>query len=224
MIRRFALSTLFLFALLAAPFGAAAQGPPVEFEELTMIFELNETDGDAEVVMFAQAPEGMTQLTVFGPKGAKRIDLRARGGRDDVGQAEVLLESAEPSVGAVKKAFPEGEYTFMARTVTGQRVAGVVTLSHALLPAPSFSPQEEEVDPDHVVVSWSPVPGAAAYQVEIEQDEIGANLTVTVGPDVSSLEIPPGFLEPGTEYEIGVATITPGGNVAVAESSFTTTD
>ena len=222
MIRRFAFPTLFLFALLATPSGAAAQGLPVEFEELTMIFELNETDGDAEVVIFAQTSEGMEKLTVLGPKGAKRIDLRARGARDDIGLAEVLIESAEPSIAQVKKAFPEGQYTFMARTVSGQRVEGTVTLSHDLLPAPSFTPQDEEVDPDHVVVSWSPVPGAAAYQVEVEQDDIGVNLTVTVGPDVTSLEIPSGFLEPDTEYEVGVATIAPTGNVSVAESSFTT--
>lgn len=228
MMRRFALPSALLFALLAAPTGAQPRdekaGPAVEFEELSMIFELNETDGDAEVVIFAQAFEGMDRFQMLDPAGERRIYLKAMG-PEDVGQGEIFVESAEPSIQAVKRAYPEGVYKFFARTVSGQQVFGRVRLSHRLLPAPSFTPHEEEgLDPDDVVVRWVPVPGAASYQVEIEQDETGANLTVTVGPDVSSLRIPAGFLQPGTEYEIGVATITPRGNVAVAESSFTTAD
>ena len=223
MIRRFALKTALLLALLAAPAGVAADDP-VELEELKIYFELNETDGDAEVVMFAKASEGMDRLYVFDPSGERRVYLRSTG-KDDIGQGEILVESAEPSVAAVKKAFPAGPYLFVARTVSGQHVSGRVRLSHRLLPAPSFTPaDEEDVDPDHAVVSWTPVPGAAGYQVEIEQDDLGDTFTVTVGPDVSSLEIPKGFLRPGTEYEIGVATLSPSGNVAVAESSFTTAD
>lgn len=220
MTRHIAFSIALLLAAPAIPAEAAREA--AEFEELTMIFELNETDGDAEVVISVQTSEGMDRLTVFDPRGDKRIDLTAKG-RRDVGHGEVLIESAEPSIEAVKRAFPEGRYTFVARTISGQHVVGMVTLSHDLLPAPDFSPSGEEgLDPDHVVVTWTPVPGAAAYQIEVEQDEVGANLTVTVGPDVSSLQIPAGFLQPGTEYEIGVAAFTSDGNLAVAESSFTT--
>lgn len=228
MMRRFALPSALLFALLAAPIGAQPQnekaGPALEFEDLFIKFEVNETDGDAEVLMFAKAPEGMDRFQVIGPNGERRVYLQSLGS-DDLGQAQILVESAEPSIQAVKRAYPVGVYKFFGRTVSGQQVSGRVRLSHKLLPAPSFTPHEEEgLDPDDVVVSWTPVPGAVGYQVEIEQDEIGANLTMTVGPGVSSLPIPAGFLEPGTEYEIGVATITSQGNVAVAESSFTTAD
>ncbi len=221
MIRHFFTAAL-LFALLALPTGAWASSPG-DFEELTIYFELNETDGDAEVVMFAKAPEGMDRLNVFGPTGAKRVEMKAKG-HEDVGQGQLRIESAEPSLEEVKQAFPEGEYTFTARTVSGQFLRGTATLSHDLLPAPSFHPAEEEVDPANAVVRWTPVPGAASYLVEIEQDDLGAKLTVTVGPGVTSLRIPRTFLVPGTEYEIGVTTITSEGNVTVAESSFTTTD
>jgi len=77
------------------------------------------------------------------------------------------------------------------------------------------------VDPDEAVIEWSPVAGAAAYRIEIEQDDLGVNLTVTLTPDVSSFAIPVGFLRTGLEYEIGVATVSATGNVAGAVSSIT---
>ncbi len=220
---RLTLATLLLSALLitAAPAAARTFG---EFETLTMIFEQNETDGDAEVVIFAKADEGMSHFLIFDPRGDRRVDLESRG-RRDIGLGQFRLESAEPSIAAVKRAFPPGSYTFLARTVSGRLLKGVLSFTHALLPAPAFTPADEEgLDPDDVVVTWTPVPGAAAYIVEIEQDDLGNNLTATVGPDVSSLAVPPGFLKPGTEYEVGVATVTAAGNVAVAEGSFTTED
>ena len=182
-----------------------------------MIFEQNETDGDAEVVIFAKADEGMSHFLIFDPRGERRVDLESQG-RRDLGLAQFRLESAEPSIAAVKRAYPQGTYTFLARTVSGRFLRGTVSFTHALLPAPSFTPTGEEgLDPDDVEVAWTAVPGAAAYIVEIEQDDLGNNLTATVGPDVTSLAIPPGFLKPGTEYEVGVSTVTAAGNVAVAE-------
>lgn len=216
-----AAALLSAFPVTAAPAAARTFG---EFETLTMIYEQNVTDGDAEVVIFAKAEEGMTQFIIFDPRGDRRVDLESRG-RRDIGLGQFKLESAEPSVVAVKRAYPQGTYTFLARTVSGEFLRGTVSLSHELLPPPSFTPADEEgLDPDAVVVTWTPVPGAAGYIVEVEQDDLGNNLTATVGPDVSSLAVPPGFLRPGTEYEVGVATITATGNVAVAESSFTTED
>lgn len=196
--------------------------PVAEFEALEMILEVNETDGDAEIVMSVHAEHGLRALTVRGARGLPVTQVHSTD-RERVGLAEVLLESGEPSLEAVLRAYPDGIYTVTGTTTTGQRVAGTVTLSHELAPAPHFSPSMGElVDPSSLLVTWDPVPGAAGYVVEIENDDIQANLTVRLSPDQLSLAVPAGFLVADTEYEIGVATVSENGNIAVAEGTFQT--
>lgn len=215
-----------LFFSLFATVSASAARPALEFEELTMIFEMNETDGDAEVVITAQGFEGIKRLIVRAPNGKRVILVHSNdGGKrvDPIGLAEVLVETGEPNVAGVKAAYPEGTYQFFARTVSGARLYGEVVLSHDLLPAPDFSPKEaEDLDPVSVAFTWPAVDGAAAYVVEIENDDLGVNLTATLLGSTTRFTVPADFLLPGIEYEIGVATVTEDGNVAVAESTFTT--
>ena len=110
-------------------------------------------------------------------------------------------------------------------TVDGDRLEGTATLTHALLPAPFFTPADgAEVDPNNVIVEWEAVAGAAAYSVEIEQDDLEVNVTAELNSDTLSFAVPAGFLVPGVKYEVGVATVTDDGNVAVAESAFTTSN
>lgn len=187
---------------------------PGEFEELAIILEVNETDGDAEIVLRLKADEGIQRLTVDDPSSRKILNVAARD-REQIGIAQLRVESAEPNIDNVIAAYPEGEYRVHARTVSGKTLLGVVSLSHQLLPAPAF-----KVDPASAVVSWPEVPGAAGYIVEVEQDDLGVNLTTTLTPNFVSFAIPPGFLTPGVEYQVGVATISENGNIAVAESSF----
>ncbi len=194
------------------------------FDTLAMILEVNETDGDAEIVMTINVDDGLQWLSLRGPRNRVATELVAldRGG---IGLAEVLLESGEPSVEAVLLAYPEGSYRVSAYSVNGRRVEGTVVLSHALLPAPQFTPADGAVvDADAVRVEWAPIAGAEAYRVEIENDDLGTNLTATLRGDATSFAVPAGLLEPGTEYELGVTTISPNGNVAVAEAAFETAD
>lgn len=191
------------------------EGEPA-FEELAIILERNETDGDAEIVTTAETTHGLRWLKVRGP-GDRRALLSVRT-RDDVGQREFLLESAEPSLEEVLAAFPEGVYEFEGRTIDGTLIRGEAELSHDILPAPSLF---ASVGAD-VVVSWSPVDGAEGYLVEIEHDELDVNITARVPADATSFTVPGSFLQPGTEYEVGVATLSPNGNVAFAESTFQT--
>jgi hypothetical protein len=218
--------TLISIVLLATAVTTRAKDAD-ELEELSMIYEVNETDGDSEVVIVAQAEEGLAHFVVRAP-GGKVVRVAShdqRRGRDPLGLAEILLESAEPSEAAVKAAWPEGTYTVEGRTVSGTRVAGEVTLSHAVLPAPTFSPADgAEVAPTDLVITWQPVAGAAFYIVEIENDDLDVNLTAKLEATQTSLAVPNGFLRPGTEYELGLATGTPAGNVAFAEGAFTTTE
>ena len=212
----------FVFSL-AAPSFTAERLP---FDELSMIYETNTTDGDAEIVITVQGFEGLKSLHVRAPSGrviaiAQSNDRIRRG--KAIGLAEVIIETGEPDIESVKAAYPEGTYQFFGRTVSGARLFGEAVLSHDVLPGPSFTPNEaEDLDPDAVVVQWVAIPEAAGYIVEIENDDLDFNITAKLPGTATSFAIPAGLLAPGTEYEVGVASITEDGNLAFAESSFTT--
>ncbi len=200
-------------------------GQVLEFEEAFLVFEVNETDQDGEVLLRMKAPEGLRELELEDPHGKTVLKLRVKGRlQHDVGLQQFLIESGEPDIESVLAAFPEGTYELEGRTISGHVVEGEVSLSHAMAPAPSFFPPDGSIlPPNGLVVQWSSVAGAAAYVLELEQDELGVNLTMTVPADVLSFAIPDGFLIGGTEYELGISTVSFNGNVAVAEGAFTTT-
>lgn len=217
------LSLAFCFALLVLAYAHQSELP---FKELSMRFEVNETDGDGEVVFSVKASEGLRWLKVFAPDGEIIIFIISNDERtriDPIGLAQFNLETGEPSIDGVKKAYPKGAYQFLARTINGDRVFGKVDFSHELLSAPIFSPKgEKRVDPNNAVVRWQPVKGALAYEVEIENDDLEVNVTAKLPGSATHFNIPQGFLRPGTEYEVGVTTVTKDGNLSIAESSFVT--
>ena len=150
------------------------------------------------------------------------MDLKSRD-RGQIGLAEILVESGEPNIPDVLAAYPEGTYTFFARTVGGTRLFGQADLSHFIAEAPIFSPCDQVgLDPNNIVIQWSPVPAAAAYEIELENDDLEVNLTSIVGHETTSLTIPAGFLQGGQDYEIGLTSITDAGNKAVVECEFST--
>jgi hypothetical protein len=147
--------------------------------------------------------------------------------RDDLGLAEIELESAEPSVEEVQAAYPEGTYWLWGRAVDGTWLFDRIDLTHAVVGAPdffNFSPCNEQVDPTaSIAIAWNSVAGAAGgYEIIIEQDETGANLRVTQSPDRTGFVIPDGFLAPGLGYEIEMKSVTAEGNKTSASCEFST--
>jgi hypothetical protein len=144
-----------------------------------MTLEQNATDGDAEVVFFAQGGDvGLKRLTVTAPNG-RRV-ARITGDRRGVGIREFLLESAEPpDLPAVLASFPEGDYSFVGKTVDGECLKGTVPLSHQLAPATTLlTPEEDEVVPvDQLVLSWAATAGAERYVVELNNEDSGSEFT-----------------------------------------------
>lgn len=216
----------FFFALVFAFLASASADQELTFKNLQMLFEVNETDGDGEIVLSVKSPEGLMLFQSVAPDGRVIISINSndeRRGINPIGLSQIRLETGEPSIDGVKKAYPEGVYKFMARTVGGERVYGEVNLSHRRLPAPDFSLKDEKgVDPDNAVVKWKPVKDAAAYEVEIENDDLKVSVTAELPGSATQFSIPKGFLLPGTEYEIGVMSINKEGNMSVAQSSFVT--
>lgn len=216
------MKTLAVSTLLAAFAVCPVVAQEVELDEASLILEVNETDNDAEIVVEVNSAEGLSRLRILDARGKEILDLRSKD-KGKIGLSEIILETGEPAIDAVLAAYPAGVYQLRARTVGGAAIRGVATLSHEILSAPSFGPSNGEViDPNGTLITWVSVPGAAAYIVEIEQDDLEVNLTAELPAGATSFSIPVGFLQPGVEYQVGVATVSPNGNVAVAEGSFTT--
>src|SRR4029078_10846245 len=79
----------------------------------------------------------------------------------------------------VKKAFPEGDYTFSGSTTSGAQFKDKATLSHKLPPTTSFvSPKADahNVSAKNLRISWAPVKGVSGYTVELDPSKSGAHL------------------------------------------------
>lgn len=224
-------SPLLLFATAAALAASnpsyADHGYTVRTAELDveMFYQFSATDVDAEVTIGTEAPDHpIDYLTIFAPNGRVVASVDSK---DRLGLAEVELESAEPSVEQVQRAYPEGTYRFFGRSVDGTWLHGRATIDHDVVAAPdffNFSPCNEEVDPTSwVTIAWNSVPDAAGgYEIIIEQDDTGANLRITQAADRTSFVIPDGFLAAGLEYEIEMKSVTAAGSKTSASCEFST--
>lgn len=206
------------------PAQARADRPPPAEVDVDLFYQYSATDDDAEVTIDVESDIAIDQLTALAPDGHTVVIVRSR---DGLGLREIEVESDEPSVEDVQRAYPEGHYSFRGRAVDGTRLVGEVELSHDVVGAPdfvNFSPCDEEVDPTaSVTITWNPVTGAdGGYEIIIEQDDTGANLRITRSVGATSLLIPDGFLAPGLEYEIEMKAVTAEGNKTSASCEFST--
>ena len=216
-------------ALLLLP--GAASAPPAastaaRLEAATVVFEQNATDGDVEVVFEAKGiQEGLVKLTVTAPNGHKVVDFVSRE-PGAIGMRQFRFESPEPKdVNSLKVAFPEGDYAFSGTSSSGAALQGRATLRHTLPPTAAFvrpAADAENVALKGVSLGWTPVKGAAGYEVYVEQERLGTSVTARLPGSSSSFSVPDGFLAPGTEYTMGIGTIASNGNASYVEASFKT--
>jgi hypothetical protein len=202
------------------------QAPAKPFPRATVRFEQNATDGDVEVVFeITGRSEGLAKLRVLSPDGRPVIDFKAPDA-STLGIRQFIFESPEPQdVASLKAAYPEGTYTFHGATASGTQLLGKATLKHALPATTSFvSPKANgsNVNVNDLKVVWAPVEGVAGYIVEIEQDELNVNITATLPATQPEFSVPDGFLRSGTEYQLGIGTVSDDGNISYVETSFTT--
>lgn len=201
----------------------AAAADPIPFSAVRLVIEQNVTDGDAGIQVFFDG-EAWEEVRIEAPSGKTLLHIRAKGAVKQLGLTEVFFESEEPSLAEILDQFPAGEYLFRGRTVEGDRLQGVATLSHDLPDAPAIlaPPSDVPVDPGATVISWGAVAGVAGYQVIVEQDDLGVSLAVDVPASTTSLSVPPQFLQADTTYALEVVAIAPNGNRSIRESTFTT--
>jgi hypothetical protein len=187
-------------------------------------YQYSATDDDAEVTIDVESDIAIDHLTAVAPDGHTVLTVRSL---DQLGLREIEVESDEPSVEAVQRAYPEGRYLFSGQAVNGAQLVARLKLSHDVVAAPdffNFSPCSEEVDPAAAVtIAWNTVAGAdGGYEIIIEQDDTGANLRTTRSAESTSFVIPAGFLAPGLEYEIEMKSVMAAGNKTSASCQFTT--
>ena len=208
----------------AAGDGSAASRLPTA----SVHFEQNATDGDVEVVFKAKGrDEGLAKLSVVSPDGRTVIDFAAPGA-SAMGIREFVFESPEPTdVEGLKAAYPAGIYKFSGTSATGKELRGESRLSHALpatavLLRPGAGARNVAMD---LEITWTPPAGkVSGYVIEIEQDDLGVHLEASLPASAASFSVPDGFLRPGTEYDLGIGTVSEAGNVSFVETSFTTAE
>ncbi|MEX2308959.1 MAG: hypothetical protein WD738_15265 [Pirellulales bacterium] len=200
--------------------------PSKPFPHASVRFEQNATDGDVEVVFEVTGrSEGLAQLAVTAPDGRTVVDFKAPDA-STLGIRQFIFESPEPTdVAGLKAAYPEGTYTFQGATASGAQLRGKVTLKHELPVATSFvSPKANgsNVPINDLKIEWAPVNGMAGYIVELEQDGLDVKLTARLSASEPKFAVPDGFLRPGTEYQLGIGTVSDDGNISYVETNFTT--
>lgn len=200
--------------------------PAAPFAVASVHFEQNVTDGDMEVVFQIKGrDDGLAKLTVTAPDGRTVVDFTAPDA-STLGIRQFRFETPEPGdVAQLKRAYPEGVYTFAGTTAVGAQLRGESRLTHALpAPASLLRPVAgaREVGAADLVVTWTPVTSGAAYIIYIEQPELNVSLTARLPASVTRFAVPAGVLVPGRDYQLGIGTVTAQGNSSFVETTFTT--
>jgi hypothetical protein len=214
-----------------SPATSVALEPPPDseaFEVAEVRFEQNATDGDVEVVFEVNGGDaGLMKLQIVGPDGRIVADFTAPDS-STMGIRSFRMESPEPQdISALKSAYPEGTYKFVATDSEGTEFWNESTLSHTLPGTAGFlSPEEEAegVPVEGLEISWTPAEGVTAYivEVEIEGDRLDDNISVKLPGSATSFAVPENFLRSAQEYKIAIGTVSEEGNLSFVETTFVT--
>jgi hypothetical protein len=226
---------------------AAGGQKPVPLKEAKLNIEHNATDLDTGF-QGAVDSEGWRRLEARGPDG-KVLRFEGLGSLRQLGLTELFFETVEPENADVPirdmlAKLPEGRYEFSG---PGQEngeptgpTAGRALLTHDIPEGPQLiSPAEGATVPTSgVVADWEPVSKTItgdptkiiSYQLIIERDAephrhmIGklGSLSMYLPPSVTEMEVPDGFLKPGTDYAWEVLAIERSGNQTLSSGTFAT--
>jgi len=215
---------VFVLAFHGVARAADSTGTAKSFATASLHLEQNATDGDFEIVVDVRAEEGLAKLVVLAPDGRAIIDFKAPP-ETKLGMRQFRFETPEPEdLASLKAVYPEGVYTFDGTTGGGTALHGKASLSHTL-PAPSsvLDPSgARSVGLEDVEVTWTAVKGVAGYIMEIEQPDLGINITTQVPASITRFTVPDAVLRAGRKYTLAIATVGENGNTSYIETSFTT--
>ena len=171
---------VFITAVIALVLGGSApalwaEEDEIPFDEASIFFELNDTDGDLGIHALIDG-EPWKKLGIEDPNEREMLDVSVRGRLRRQGLTELFFESAEPSFEELDPAdffrrFPEGEYEIEGETLEGDELESEVEVSH-VMPAPpgnikvNRQSAAEDCDAEElpsvrrgrpVIISWDPV-------------------------------------------------------------------
>ncbi len=222
-------------------------GDAVPLKEAKLNIEHNATDNDTGF-QGAIDSEGWQRLDVVGPGGEVVLSFEGQGELASLGLTELFFESVEPanvdvSIDDMLARLPAGDYVIegpaMELGESAGMTGGTALLTHVIPKGPQLvRPAEAAVVPAaELLVSWDAVTESlsgdpieiVSYQLIVEKDEephrhmIGKRgLSMYLPPSVTSIALPAGFLEPGTDYLWEVLAIEASGNQTLSSSAFRT--
>jgi hypothetical protein len=210
---------------------AQAAGKTVRLEESTMIIELNSTDRDAGLQVFLDG-EPWKSMKIMRQGGRKLVKVKAKGRLKGFGLTELFSESNEPEFSELplrkfKQRFPAGKYTFVGRTIEGDKLRGTAKFTHHIPKGPKItSPTKGASVPiDDVVASWDPVRDTrrvdiVGYRAIVEKEKPLRVFSADLPANVTSIPIPSEFLQAGKKHKLEVQAIERGGNQTISEIEF----
>ena len=208
-----------------------AAGKTIRLEDATMIIELNSTDRDAGLQVFLDG-EPWKSIRISRPGGGRILNVKAKGRLKGFGLTELFSESNEPEFKELplrkfKRRFPAGKYTFAGRTVEGQKLRRKAKLSHAIPKGPRITSPAEgtEVPANDVIATWEPVPDTrrvdiVGYRAIVEKERPLRVFSADLPANVTSIQIPPEFLQSNKRHKLEVQAIERGGNQTISEIEF----
>lgn len=231
--------------LIALPGGAllAQEEPdeeePLEFSELSVHMEVNDTDGDAGLQLFFDA-DGWRWISVRDPEKRQLLEVKGRRNVRQLGLTEGFFESEEPSFDEMPledfiAMFPEGTYRFYGTTIDGKRLYGEAEFTHDIPLAPEIvSPAptgDDECTADVAIpaqIVWSD-PNTdietTGFEIIVEREEPTLQVfSVELPPDTTMLTVPAEFLEPDVEYKFEIIADEASGNRTITENCFVTAE
>ena len=228
------LAMVAIILTIAAPESRAAQ---IQFSKAKIIFEFNSSGPDLGIQVSLDG-EPWNQIKVVDPQGNAILEVEAAGRLKNFGLTELFTESNEPNFEDVAPKdiltrFPAGVYRFSGVTVEGDKLSGTARLTHAIPDGPSNV--SAQVGPGKTVfISWGAPPTVSSltglpikivgYQVIVERadnDKLGTATRIfdVKLPNVTSVTVPPEFLESGKEYKFEVLAIEVDGNQSITEGA-----
>ena len=181
---------------------ALSMGPAQDGEresvEAELALEVNLADDEAELILEVEAEDALDHFFLLNPSGKIILGLTSVD-RQDLGLSEVLIETGDSSVQAVLQAYPEGEYTALARSTDGEWFVIAIDFSHELPDEPVIL-SSTSVPVNGAVVMWAADSEVDEWILEIENDELDLFLLVELPGSATQFAIPDGFLVSGEEF------------------------